>query len=190
MKGKFGQLCFIPKIWKPTPNVQCHWKDGKHQESHLYSDIKISLPKHTSSPEVFIKCRKEVLVLLGLSFTPEAFFFPYPNTSKGICCTIHHIPGWFLSLLPAPCRSKHEVFLKATAVRACTKHPEFCFLPDNFYCISKLTSPKVHQPVFPPDSMSQSFVFMLGSPTDLLGLCWFILITQIRNKVWKKEISA
>lgn len=83
MKGKFGQLCFIPKIWKPTPNVQCHWKDGKHQESHLYSDIKISLPKHTSSPEVFIKCRNEVLVLLGLSFTPEAFFSPIQTLPRG-----------------------------------------------------------------------------------------------------------
>lgn len=67
---------FYPKnCWKPTPNVQCHWKDGKQQESHLHSEIKISLPKLTSSPEVFIKCRKKVLVLLGLSFSREPSFF-------------------------------------------------------------------------------------------------------------------
>lgn len=160
---------FYPKhCWKPTSDVQRHWKDGKHQETHLYSNIKISLPKPTSSPEVFVKCRKESPVGYPLL---QNHLSPSPNTSKGIWQAVHHSPALLLSaLLPALCRSEREVFLKATAVKDRTKHPEFCFLPDNFYCISKFMSPNVHQPVFPLDNVSHSALSScLDHPLTCLG---------------------
>lgn len=91
---------FYPKhCWEPTPSIQCHRKDGKHQETHLYSNIKISLPKPISSPEVFIKCRKESSEGYPLL---QNHLSSYPNTSKGICWAVHHIPALVTLLCSQP----------------------------------------------------------------------------------------
>lgn len=177
---------FYPKnCWKPTSNLQCHWKDGKHHKTHLYSNIKITLSKPTSSPEVFIKCRKESSVGYPL---PQNHLSPYPNTSKGICWAVHHIPGYSV-LHPADPNTRFS--WKPRLSKPAQNTLSFAPFLTTFYCISKFAPPSVHQPGFPLDSsVTQSLVFMPGSPTALLRLGWFILITQIRNKAWKTEISA
>lgn len=148
-------------------NIKCPmplegWKTSRNPFVSKHKNIP---PKAHFLSRGFIKCRKESSVGYPLLQNHPS---PYPNPSRRICWAVHHIP--VLVTLLCPSRSKHEVFLKATAVRACTKQPELCLLPDNFYCISKFPSPSVQQPGFPPDNVSHiALSSCLDHPLTCLG---------------------
>lgn len=169
-------------------NIKCPmplegWKTSRNPFVSKHKNIP---PKAHFLSRGFIKCRKESSVGYPLL---QNHLSPYPNPSRRICWAVHHIPVLVTLLCPQQiqtrgfpeshgCQSLHKT--------AWALLPSWQLLLHFKVYISQCSAAWFSS----WQCVTHCFVFMPGSPTDLLGLWWFILITQIRNKLWKTEISA
>lgn len=114
---------------------------------------------------------------------------PYPRPSKGICWALHHVP--VLVTLPCSQQIQTRGFPGSHGCQSLHKTP-WVLLPSwQLLLHFKVYISQCSSAWFSSwQGVTQLFVFMPGSPTDRLGLCWFTLITQRRKKGWKTEISA
>lgn len=88
-------------------------------------------------------------------------------------------------LLPL-CRSQHNVFLKAIIVKDCRETPLFLLPFWQFIsCFKVYGSQYLSTFFYSWRCVIRYFASMHGSPSDLLVLWWFILITEIRLRCRK-----